>query len=345
MNRVYKIVWSKAKNAYVVTSELAKNHTKNASGKMVKTALTAAVGMGVLMGGYMADAAPATNPSGDGPGIAIGTGSSSQKVDSTAVGKNAKTTGERALAVGYNSIADADSAMAVGNGNKAMAGGSLAVGARNIAQGMGGLAIGESNTAKGDDSAAVGHSNKVHAMGTYAFGLQNTVWKMYSQAYGMNNIVSEINSFAYGNSNQVGSMNSFAFGGANLNTARWAVTVGNTNKVGGEHSFAAGFYNTIGSTSKDAVAIGQNARVGVSDFNVATTIDPTTGEIKAVYNGEVDATNSVAIGNEANVMALNSVALGENTGVTKDGKNMERLLAVKQVSRRKMVQRQGLKLL
>ena len=321
MNRVYKIVWSKTKNAYVVTSELAKNHTKSASGKAVKAALAAAVGMGVLMGGYMADAAPATNPSGDGPGIAIGTGSSSQKVDSTAVGKNAKTTGERALAVGYNSIADADSAMAVGNGNKAMAGGSLAVGARNIAQGMGGLAIGENNTAEGDDSAAVGHSNKVHAMGTYAFGLQNAVWKMYSQAYGMNNIVSEANSFAYGNSNQVGSMNSFAFGGGNLNTARWAVTVGNTNKVGGEHSFAAGFYNTIGSTSKDAVAIGQNARVGVSNFNVATTIDPTTGKITAVYNGEVDATNSVAIGHEANVMALNSVALGENTGVTKDGKN------------------------
>ena len=321
MNRVYKIVWSKAKNTYVVTSELAKNHTKNASGKMVKAALTAAMGMGVLMGGYVADAAPATNPSGDGPGIAIGTGSSSQKVDSTAVGKNAKTTGESALAVGYDSIADADGAMAVGNGNKAMAGGSLAVGARNIAQGMGGLAIGENNTAEGDGSAAVGHSNKVHAMGTYAFGLQNAVWKMYSQAYGMNNIVSEANSFAYGNSNQVGSMNSFAFGGGNLNTARWAVTVGNTNKVGGEHSFAAGFYNTIGSTSKDAVAIGQNARVGVSNFNVATTIDPTTGKITAVYNGEVDATNSVAIGHEANVMALNSVALGENTGVTKDGKN------------------------
>lgn len=54
MNRVYKIVWSKAKNAYVVTSELAKNHTKNASGKMVKAALTAAMGMGVLMGGYVA---------------------------------------------------------------------------------------------------------------------------------------------------------------------------------------------------------------------------------------------------------------------------------------------------
>ena len=321
MNRVYKIVWSKAKNAYVVTSELAKNHTKSASEKAVKAALTAAVGMGVLMGGYVADAAPATNPSGDGPGIAIGTGSSSQKVDSTAVGKNAKTTGERALAVGYNNMAGADGAMAVGNDNKAIAGGAVAVGAKNSAQGMGSLALGKYNVTKGDDSAAVGHSNKMHAGGTYAFGLQNAVWKMYSQAYGMNNIVSEANSFAYGNSNQVGSMNSFAFGGGNLNTARWAVTVGNTNKVGGEHSFAAGFYNTIGSTSKDAVAIGQNARVGVSNFNVATTIDPTTGKITAVYNGEVDATNSVAIGHEANVMALNSVALGENTGVTKDGKN------------------------
>ncbi|WP_315554483.1 ESPR-type extended signal peptide-containing protein [Dialister invisus] len=321
MNRVYKIVWSKAKNAYVVTSELAKNHTKSASGKAVKAALTAAVGMGVLMGGYVADAAPATNPSGDGPGIAIGTGSSSPKVDSTAVGKNAKTTGERALAVGYNNMAGADGAMAVGNDNKAIAGGAVAVGAKNSAQGMGSLALGKYNVIKGDDSAAVGHSNKMHARGTYAFGLQNTVWEMYSQAYGMNNIVSEANSFAYGNSNQVGSMNSYAFGGGNLNTARWSVTVGNTNKVGGENSFAAGFYNTIGSTSKDAVAIGQNARVGVSNFNVATTIDPTTGKITAVYNGEVNATNSVAIGHEANVMALNSVALGENTGVTKDGKN------------------------
>lgn len=45
MNRVYKIVWSKAKNAYVVTSELAKNHTRSASGKAVKAALPVFCGM------------------------------------------------------------------------------------------------------------------------------------------------------------------------------------------------------------------------------------------------------------------------------------------------------------
>lgn len=72
MNRIYKIVWSKAKNAYVVTSELAKNHTKSASGKAVKAALAAAVGMGLLMGGYTASAAD--NTPGAGSGVAVGTG-------------------------------------------------------------------------------------------------------------------------------------------------------------------------------------------------------------------------------------------------------------------------------
>ncbi|WP_337435003.1 ESPR domain-containing protein [Dialister invisus] len=46
MNKIYKVVWSKAKHAYVVTSEVAKSHTKSASGKAVKAALAAAVGMG-----------------------------------------------------------------------------------------------------------------------------------------------------------------------------------------------------------------------------------------------------------------------------------------------------------
>lgn len=89
MNRVYKIVWSKAKNAYVVTSELAKNHTKNASGKMVKTALTAAVGMGVLMGGYAADAAAKDIVDKGGNLIAYDISPANEGTN-IAVGKNAK---------------------------------------------------------------------------------------------------------------------------------------------------------------------------------------------------------------------------------------------------------------
>ena len=33
MNKIYKVVWSKAKNAYVVVSEIAKSHSKPVSTK------------------------------------------------------------------------------------------------------------------------------------------------------------------------------------------------------------------------------------------------------------------------------------------------------------------------
>ena len=97
MNKIYKIVWSKAKHAYVVTSEVARSHTKSASGKAVKAALAAAVGMGVLMGGYAADAADTAT--GSGSGVAYGTGSSAPKEENVAVGQGAS--------IGYSNGASA----------------------------------------------------------------------------------------------------------------------------------------------------------------------------------------------------------------------------------------------
>ena len=89
MNRVYKIVWSKTKNAYVVTSEVARSHTKSASGKAVKTALAAAVGMGVLMGGYAADAAAKDIVDKGGNPIAYDISPANEGTN-IAIGKNAK---------------------------------------------------------------------------------------------------------------------------------------------------------------------------------------------------------------------------------------------------------------
>ena len=47
MNRIYKVVWSKAKNCYVVASELAKRHTK---GSGTRSLSRAAVTLGVVAG-------------------------------------------------------------------------------------------------------------------------------------------------------------------------------------------------------------------------------------------------------------------------------------------------------
>lgn len=52
MNNIYKVIFSKAKNCYVVASELAKGHTKSASTKKVATlAVVGATALSVLSGG------------------------------------------------------------------------------------------------------------------------------------------------------------------------------------------------------------------------------------------------------------------------------------------------------
>ena len=59
MNSIYKVIWSKAKNCYVVASEIAKSHTKSASGseKMggygKKALLTLAAASAIFCGGLV----------------------------------------------------------------------------------------------------------------------------------------------------------------------------------------------------------------------------------------------------------------------------------------------------
>lgn len=136
MNKIYKVVWSKAKHAYVVTSEVAKSHTKSTSGKAVKAALAAAVGMGVLMGGYTANAADTTT--GSGSGVAYGTGSDAPKAENVAIGKGA--------GISYSGGVGMPSTGDIVIGNKAKTnnyidqGGGIAIGSNSFVENMvGGL--------------------------------------------------------------------------------------------------------------------------------------------------------------------------------------------------------------
>lgn len=135
MNHIYKVIWSKAKHAYVVTSEVAKSHTKGTSAKAVKTALAAAVGMSLFVGGYTANAAPATNPAGTGDGVAVGTGSSAPKAENVAIGKEAKITYS-------NGASAATGDIVVGSGaktnNYVSQGGGIAIGQNAFSENMAG---------------------------------------------------------------------------------------------------------------------------------------------------------------------------------------------------------------
>ena len=115
---------------------MARSHTKSASGKAVKAALAAAVGMGVLMGGYTANAADTTT--GSGSGVAYGTGSNAPKAENVAIGKDA--TISYSGGVGMPSTGD----IVIGNkaktNNYIDQGGGIAIGSNSFVENMvGGL--------------------------------------------------------------------------------------------------------------------------------------------------------------------------------------------------------------
>ena len=70
MNRVYKVIWSKAKHCYVVTSEIAKSHTKGEStGRGLKKLAAALLVAAALMGPNFAWAADPTVKVNDASGV------------------------------------------------------------------------------------------------------------------------------------------------------------------------------------------------------------------------------------------------------------------------------------
>ena len=101
MNKIYKLVWSKVRNTWVVTSEIAKGHGKDSSSGSKRKSLKIAV-MTAFLGGYFActgawDASAA---------LPIGTDSIAEGTDAIATGKNSVAIGTGAVATGDNLTGD-----------------------------------------------------------------------------------------------------------------------------------------------------------------------------------------------------------------------------------------------
>lgn len=145
MNRIYKVIFSKARQCYMVVSELAKRNQKNSQTSTdhktpaLARVITATIAAGALMWGsapgvsWAADTTP-----GSGNGVAIGTGSNAPKAENVAIGKGA--TISYSGGVGQPSTGD----IVIGGGahinNYIDQGGGIAIGANSFVENMtGGL--------------------------------------------------------------------------------------------------------------------------------------------------------------------------------------------------------------
>lgn len=235
MNKIYKVVWSKAKHAYVVTSEVAKSHTKSASGKAVKAALAAAVGMGVLMGGYTANAADTTT--GSGSGVAYGTGSDAPKAENVAIGKGA--------GISYsNGASNATGDIVVGNGaninNYASQGGSIAIGKNAKVENMAGggeasFAFGQTTFSGSWFSSARIPADPTKVVGSVAIG---------------DNTFARTGSTMIGSHNYKGALGDTTVDSASTRTDAlnvYATTIGANSFSNGAFTTSTGVYNIISS--------------------------------------------------------------------------------------------------
>ena len=138
MNKIFKVIWSKSKQCYIVVSEMAKN--KTGKKKIVVASILAALAM---QSGMITDVMAADPPSARLADAAVAVGT-----NGVAIGSSAKSQSNQSVAIGYFSNAQAPTASPE---NPA-----TAVGAGANANGAGTVALGLSANATGANAVALG---------------------------------------------------------------------------------------------------------------------------------------------------------------------------------------------
>ena len=289
MNKIFKIVWSKSRQCYIVVSEYA----KNTSGK--KAVATALLAFSVLAG---SSAVQAIWPDGAqvgqsnfqiGRGAKAGIGSGSQ--NSQAIGVDAEAHQSKDVALGSNAVAKglpisnnkAHPATALGAHSNADGDSTLAVGFGTNASNTNATAVGANASATGTDSTVVGSGASTNQASASVLGSNATVTGVAGTAVGSSSTAAN-NSFAGGN-------NAMAAGGN-------SVAIGMTTKALGTGSVAVG--NTAQATNASTTAVGDGAKA--------------TGISSSAFGQKANATNSYALAVGVGAQATNifTSALGYN---------------------------------
>ena len=150
MNKVFKVIWSEARNAYVVVSEIAKNHgSKSCSTKKLLTMLIAT---GVMTCASMAPAMAATN-------VDSNANVTVKKGATVTVAENATVTvGDNAIVLGKGTSAVKDS-VAIGNGASVSAEGGVALGAGSVADKANAVSVGSKDANRQIINVAAGEAD------------------------------------------------------------------------------------------------------------------------------------------------------------------------------------------
>ena len=358
MNKIFKVIWSKSKQCYVVVSEMAKN--KTGKKKIIVASILAALAMqvsvvdvsaadrstGTLEGGTVG-VTGLTNglaigneaQSGSNQSIAIGYKSNATALEvtpaalpATAVGAGAKANGYSTVALGLSAKAEADSATALGSKTSATGDRSVAVGISAEAKGRyastlgaeasavgNATAVGAKSIASQDAAVAVGTDSKATGNYASALGADATASGNDSTAFGHGTEASGGSSTALGSRAKAKSTAGVGIGMLAESTKEYGIAIGGESSSTGDNSITIGRKSSV--TGNNGVAIGAfTTSKGANGVAVGT--NGTTSELGGVAVGQAAKSNkfnSVAMGMNVTADGDNSVALGGNASANNDG--------------------------
>ena len=296
MNKIFKVVWSKTKECYVVVSEVAKN---NGGKKKVLASVLATL---AIMGTAAQMGTP-VQAGANNAGNAVNLWAD-KKLDGSA--NSANTVGANSVAVGNNLIAGSGSITPTGR----LGGSAIAIGVDSSAKDDRNIAIGYNNTTEGQDSVAMG-SNLIAGSGqSIAIGSTNVdaVTKVATQtiARGKTTIVNgrpgPAAAIAIGSGAQaIDGSGVLAMGQLAYASANNTVAIGTSTQAKADNSTAIG--STAQALGKSSAAFGTQA---VANGLGATAVGP-----KAYAgDGSTKADGAVAIGRASNASSKGSTSIG-----------------------------------
>ena len=358
MNKIFKVIWSKSKQCYIVVSEMAKN--KTGKKKIIVASILAALAMqvsvvdvsaadrstGTLEGGTVG-VTGLTNglaigneaQSGSNQSIAIGYKSNATAPEvtpaalpATAVGAGAKANGYSTVALGLSAKAEADSATALGSKTSATGDRSVAVGISAEAKGRyastlgaeasavgNATAVGAKSIASQDAAVAVGTDSKATGNYASALGADATASGNDSTAFGHGTLASGASSTALGSRAKTGAVAGVGIGMLANATNQYGVAIGGESSSTADNSIAIGRKSSA--TGENGIAIGTfTTSKGANGVAVGT--NGTKSDLGGVAVGQAAqsiAFNSVATGMNVTAKGANSVALGASATANDDG--------------------------
>ena len=343
MNKIFKVVWNKSKNCYVVVSEFAKNNSGKK--KIVVAGIFAALAM---TNGNVAFAVNEVPPTTGGASVAFGNGATVTGTNAVGLGKSANVTGADAVGIGNSASVTGANAVGIGKGASVTGLNAVGIGTGATSNKFNVVVIGTDANADSNDSIAIGNgaystsSGAALSTASVAVGLKASAKGNTTIAIGTNAQVKNSKqgiAIGGGAADNEGAIvegdQSIAIGGNTIAKGHASVVIGGDDTDTANSQTVT--YTDINSGSlvtaslKDAVqkltgvdltnphwtpatsghagiTVGMKANTGNASIAIGTAADAKTRITGSTSTADV--TNAVAIGTGAKANRDNSVALG-----------------------------------